>query len=236
MLVIVANRYDTAAEALARRWSAHDAHLLSCEDLSVVGWCHCLTDPSVSTAVIGGRVIGIESITGVLTLLPWVTADQLAHIVPEDRAYVAAEMMAFLVSWLSELNCNVLNHPTPACLMGPAWRPEQWVHAAAGIGIPVRAIGRRVTLTAEPPPENEFAKLPSATVSVVGNSCIGETHGALTLHARRLADATGVDMLAVHFDSPEADARLLGASLRPDIFSPQIADAILETLGRSYGC
>lgn len=234
MLVIVANRRDAAAEALVHRWGDRDAHLLSCEDLSIPGWRHCLADPGASTAVIGGRVVGIEKITGVLTLLPCVTPDQLIHIVPEDRVYVAAEMMAFLVLWLYELTCPVLNNPTPACLMGPDWGPAQWIHAAAQAGIPVRPIRRRVALTADPP--LEFAEVAPTTATVVGDRCFGEVDGALALHARRLAAVAGVNMIAVHFNCPEADARLLGADLRPDISSPEIADAILETLDRSRRC
>ena len=40
-------------------------------------------------------------------------------------------MMAFLASWLNGLPSPVFNRPTPVCLMGPNWRQEQWVHAAA---------------------------------------------------------------------------------------------------------
>jgi hypothetical protein len=40
-------------------------------------------------------------------------------------------MKAFLLSWLSQLNCLVFNRPTPLCLSGPSWRPEQWTYAAA---------------------------------------------------------------------------------------------------------
>jgi len=234
MLVVVANRCDATAEALVHCWRANDAHLLSCEDLSRPGWRHCLGDPGVSTAVIGSRLVGIEKITGVLSLLPCVTADRLSHILPEDRAYVAAEMMAFLVSWLSELACPVLNRPTPACLMGPNWGSAQWVHAAALAGISVRPIRRRVVLAADPLPE--LSEIEPATVTVVGDRCFGDVDRTLAMKARRLAAVAGVDMVAIHFDSPEADARLLGADLRPNISSPEIADAILETLERSRRC
>ena len=86
MLVILASRYDSEAQALARRWGGHDAHVLRCKDLSVAGWRHCLPDRGKSAAVIGGRVISDRQITGILTLLPCVTTQELVHIVPEDRA------------------------------------------------------------------------------------------------------------------------------------------------------
>ena len=234
MLLVIAHRGDAAAQTLVHRWDAHDAHLLSCEDLSTAGWCHCLGDLGASTAVIGGRVVGIEQITAVLTLLPCVTADQLIHIVPADRIYVAAEMTAFLVSWLSELPCPVLNRPSPGCLMGPNWGVPQWVHAAADAGIPVRPVHRRVALWADPAPE--LAEVTPTSVTVIGGRCFGEADKRLAKHARRLAAMAGVDMLAVHFDGRDSGARLFGADLRPDISSTAIADAILETLDRSSEC
>jgi hypothetical protein len=234
MLVIVASRYDSEAQALASRWGDHDAHVLSCQDLSVAGWRTCLPDRGASAAVIGGRVVSDGKITGVLTLLPCVMTQELPHIVPEDRAYVAAEMMAFLVSWLHGLTSPVLNRPTPVCLMGPNWRQEQWVHAAAQIGIPIHPICRRSGLNTAL--SVEAAAVSPVTITVVGDRWFGEADGLLAKHARRLAVTAGLDLLTVHFDGPEASARLLGADLRPDASSPEIADAILDTLCRSRGC
>ena len=234
MLAVVADRYDAAAEALIRRWGAYDAHLLSSEDLSTAGWCHRLADTGVSTAVIDGRVICTSKITGVLTLLPWVTADQLIHIIPEDRAYVAAEMTAFFVSWLSELTCPVLNRPTPTCLAGPGWRPEQWVHAAARMEIPICPIRRSVTLAAEPLPEDAVADPPPTFVTVVGERWLGEVDGALFCMPVGSPLRPGLACSSVHFDGPGADARLLGASLRPDISSPQIARRDSRVTRRSF--
>jgi hypothetical protein len=234
MLVVVSDRHDTGAAALVHRWRAHEAQLLSCEDLSIAGWCHSLQHPGASTAVVGGRVISVNKIAGVLTLLPYVMPDQLIDIVPEDRAYVAAEMMAFLVSWLHDLPCPVLNRPTPTCLMGLNWRPEQWVHAAAYLGIPVRKIRHRVSLTNAFSPQLSNAS--PTIVTVVGDRCFGSADDVLAMHALRLAALAGLDLLAVHFDRPEADARLVDADLRPDVSSPEIADAILEHFGRSCGC
>jgi hypothetical protein len=232
MLVIVADLRDAGAIALADRWRSHDAQILSPADLSVAGWCHPVGAPGARTAVVSGQVVGAETITGVLTLLPYVSAQELIHIVPEDRSYVAAEMMAFLASWLSDLTCPVLNRPRPDCLTGPNWRRGQWVHAAAQLGVRVRPVLTRVgsageTLASEPP---------AATVTVVAGRCFGQTDAALQVHASRLAASVEVAMMAVHFDGPTADARMISADLRPDVSSPVIADAILGHLGGSDGC
>lgn len=227
MLVIVASRHDKAAEALAAHWAADDVSLLTSEDLSVVGWRHYLGASSDCTAVVGGQAIALAKISGVLNRLPYISQPELLQIAPEDRAYTAAEMNAFLISWLSGLQCPVLNRPTPTYLLGPAWRPEQWVYAASQLGIPVRPVRRQSSLSANIQPlvpENPV------TVTVVGNRCLGEVDEVLAHHAKRLADTAKVDLLRVHLSSREASAEFLGADLWADISSPDVADAILKYL------
>ncbi|ABA24557.1 conserved hypothetical protein [Trichormus variabilis ATCC 29413] len=233
MIVIVASRHDKAAEALALRWMAYDAKLLTVEDFSVAGWRHYLDSPLDSTAVIGGQAIAVAKITGVLTRLPYLPEQELLHIAPEDRAYVAAEMNAFLVSWLSGLPCPVLNRPTPTYLLGPNWRPQQWAYAAAQIGIPVRPVRRQVTLSA--PIQAQVLEKPPVTVTVVGHRCLGQVDDNLANHAKRLACAAKVDLLTVQFSSSEANAEFLNAELWADISHPEICDAILEHLSGGDG-
>ncbi|MHC0061539.1 hypothetical protein ACWATR_01255 [Nostoc sp. UIC 10890] len=246
MLVIVASRHDKAAEALVANWAAHGhgVSLLTPEDLSVVGWRHYLSSidgeinsPLSSSAVVGGVAmsptgcaIALDQITGVLSRLPSIFEQELLHIVPEDRAYVATEMNAFLIAWLSSLKCPVLNRPTPTYLLGPAWRPEQWVYAAAQLGIPVRPVRRQSSMSA-----NVCAQVlekSSVKVTVVGDRCLGEVEKTLASYARRIADAAEVDLLTVHFSSSESPAEFLGADLWTDISAPDVGDAILEYLNR----
>jgi len=113
MLVVVASHYDEAARSLVDRWANQEARLLTCEDLSVVGWRYSMSGKDEvssslldSTAVVDGQVVGVEEISGVLTRLPCVFEQELLHIVPDDRAYIASEMNAFLISWLSELEMS----------------------------------------------------------------------------------------------------------------------------------
>jgi len=227
VLVIIASRHDVVARRLADRWAVHEAALLTCEDLSAAGWCHPIGAASRSTAVVGGRVVAVEGITGVLTRRPYVVEQELGHIVPADRAYVASEMTAFLLSWLSSLECPVLNRPTPSGLSGPNWWPEQWTYAAAQFGLPVRPVRRRTVLADDAP---AAADPPPLTVTVVGERCIGPVDPALSVQARRFARAVGVDLLAVHFSGPAPGAAFLGADPWPDVSAPEIADAAFEYL------
>ena len=231
MLLVVAGRHDGVAKALVDRWAGHGAALLTADDLSAAGWRHPLGGAqraTAATAVAGGRVVAGHAITGVLTRRPYVAEQELGHIVPADRAYVAAEMTAFLLSWLSGLACPVLNRPTASCLAGPNWWPEQWVHLAARLGMPVRPVRRHVALgaggavaAAGPQP---------ITVTVVGDRCFGPVDAALAAQARRLAGAAGAEMLAVRFSGGEAGADFLGADPWPDVAAPAIADAVLDYL------
>lgn len=234
MLVILARQQDQAARALAARWRNYDTHLLTSVNLSAAGWRHHLPLSHASKAVIGGRLVGTGEIAGVLTRLPCVDENELHHIIPEDRAYVSAEMTAFLVSWLSDLTCPVLNRPSPTCLTGPNWRPERWVHAAAQLGIPVCPVRRDAT--GSPRAWKEVPRPPLLTVTVVGDRWFGRIDHALGVQAQRLAKAAGVDLLAVHFESTESGCALVGVDLQPDTSSPEVADAIREYLTADSRC
>lgn len=223
MLVVVASRLDEGVRTLADRGA--DVRVLTCEDLSVAGWRHAPGAPGTSTAVVGGEVIPAAQIGGVLTRRSRVLEWEPGHIVPGDRAYVAAEMTAFLRSWLSGLACPVLNRPVSTCLSGPGWCREEWVLTAARLGIPVRAVRWSLGSQANVP-EDE----PSFTVTVVGERCLGAADRASSGWALALARAAGVDLLAVRFAEAETGIELLDADPWADVSEPEVADAVLEHL------
>lgn len=227
MIVIFASRYDPSSVSLAARWEVHNANLLTCDDLSVIGWRHDLQSRAASKAVVGGRVVPVDAIKGVLIRWPGVFALELTQITPEDRDYVAREMMAFLVSWFSTMKCPVINQPTPVNLIGPAWRLEQWTHAAAQIGIPVQKAWRHVVLGSD----NVEPSLPLTTtnVTVVGDRCFGDVEQKLREQSVRLAKAAGVSLLSISFSGPEANSFFVGADLMPKL-SVETEDAVLELL------
>ena len=228
MLVVIASRQDIMAQALVTSWAEHHACLLTCTDLSSGGWRYNLSAFEESTAVIGKQMVPVREITGVLTRLPCVYDQELVGIVPEDRTYVATEMTAFLLSWLSNLKCPVLNRPTPTCLSGPYWRAERWVYAAAQAGIPVGRIDRRIARGS--PQTLEPSDSQTVTVTLVGKHCFGAVHERLAEHTRCLADMAQVDLLAVQFSSSEPDAYFISANIWPDLAADGVADAILAYL------
>lgn len=227
MLVILASIFDESAKRLVELWGSLNACVLTCKDISVAGWSHYLSDSSLSTAVINGEKISNDQIDGVLTRLPYVTETELPHIMNHDRSYVAAEMMAFLVSWLSCLKCPVLNQPTPLCLLGPNWSLEQWIYAAAQIGIPVRSI---CSQSSQANTRHTSDDLQLVTVNVIGDHCYGALDDKMAKQSLSLTRAAGVDMLSIHFTTSRNGSVFIGANLWFPIDSNNniISNAILK--------
>jgi hypothetical protein len=232
MLVVLASRHDAQAREFAAGLAA-DAALLTCDDLSVKGWCY-VPGGRGGRLVAGGRRIAAAEVDGVLTRLPSVTANELAAIVPDDRDYVAAEMNAFLAAWLSELDCPVLNRPGPVCLMGPYLRQEKWVHLAASLGIPVVPATRSVAgLTGDGPHGAVTGAIRrSIVVNVVGRLCVGEADPAVCAAAAAIAEAAGVSLLRAVFAGPAAgpaaDTAFVGADYWVDVSDPEVSAAIAK--------
>jgi hypothetical protein len=227
VILVVANRRDAPARAFVERYAAHGVCLLTPADLSIAGWYHRLGDLGTAVAVVAGRPLAACDIAGVVTRLPCVVEEDLGHITPVDRAYVAAEMTAFLRFWLQALPCPMLNRPTPLSLSGPVWRHEKWVHTAARLGMLVAPARRQVMCALDPLTP---AHLPSAvsTVTIVGQRAVGDVDQVLATQARALADAAGVDLLAVQFSAPGPGAVFVRAHLWPDIAAAGVAEAIYE--------
>jgi hypothetical protein len=227
VIVIFASRFDKSASSLAERWKNYDASLLTCEDLSVAGWRHFLNSESTNFAVVSGQIVDVADIDAVLIRWPGVFAQELIQIAADDRDYVANEMMAFLVSWLSRLTCPVINKPTPVNLSGPAWRLEQWTRAAAQLGIPVRPARRHVARNAV---EKELAVEPAqASVTVVGDRCFGNVEPSLLEQSRQLARVADASLLKVGFSGPDAGSLLTGVDLIPNL-ADEVVDAVLDLL------
>jgi len=222
MLMILAKQEDETARWLAGRWRKHDAVVVSPLDLSQSGWAHYVGSPQRSRLRIRAQDLKEEDLCGVLVRIASIEPEDLQHIAERDRPYVAAEMTAFLLAWLSGLPCPVLNRPTSQCLGGPAFRREQWVRFASRLGIP-RAPARRDTRAIRATLEDDAG----CELTVVGNSCFGDADWTLITSARRLAANCGAVLLSVRFTGTTADSEFIDANPWPNLGSPQIADAVL---------
>ena len=224
MIVVLANPQDAAARALVERWGAAGARLMLPGDLSVAGWQHHVGCEGEDWAVVGGEPVKTREIRAVLTRLPMVREQDLSHIAADDRSYVASEMNAFLISWLTRIRGTVLNRPSASSLMGPSLSHERWLMLAAAAGIPVGAATYRAP--------RGVNVLSGASVTVVGDRCLGNVAPELGAQALRLAEHAGVELITVRFSAPDGDGRLTSVDLLVDLSSDAIADAVLARLTR----
>jgi hypothetical protein len=233
VLLILAARSDASAAALTRRWHGSGARLLNCEALSRRGWVFDPAAPARGEFVLDGERVQVSSVRGAVSLLSSVHPAELAHIVPEDREYVASEMMAFLVAWLSSLPATVLNRPSPLCLTGPYLRHEQWLGEASRAGLPVRAWTLRVPTPANPadamgsPPTEK-----NTTVTVVSGRFVPcpEVPDRVGAAVAAMASSVGAGLLTATFVDSGRCLEFVGAEPTVDVTRDDVADAMLAAL------
>jgi hypothetical protein len=231
VLVVVGSRHDPSACEIVQQWERWGAALLSCEDLSASGWRYSPSDRAASRAVVSGHVIPDTAIRGVLVRRPWVLQQELTHIAPADREFVAAEMSAFLLAWLSQLPCRVLNRPRGTSLCGPNWQPQQWAHMAANVGFQVEPIRWQVPADARGKgEETSYLALQSVEAVVVGDRCLGDVSEDQAANATKLAAAAGVALLAVWFAHANSRSRFVAANAMPDLKDSRVTAAVREYL------
>jgi hypothetical protein len=223
MRIVVASEEDQAARALVAHWGVNSAALVTPADLSRPGWRHVVGDPAQAMAAVDGRVLHAEDIEAVVVRLFAVSDYEIPHMRSEDRQYAAAEMTAFLLAWLDECRCPVLNRPTAGCLNGPSWSPEQWMLAAARAGLRTVAMRRRVPPNGPMPPTLEPDE---AVATVVEDQCLGPIHDDLVDAVFHLAAIAGTTLLSVRLTDSSPTAAFLGASAWPNLADPSIMAAL----------
>jgi len=236
MLVVLAYRYDSAAQALVQRWRAagEEAVLLTCADLARPGWRYVAGNPAAGFADIEGQVIATSAITAVVTRMPAVSEAELGHVHEEDRGYAAAEIQAFLLAWLSSLVCPVLNRPSPSNLGGPWWSLAQWVQRARRLDVAARPVTYRAVFETDGSPGNSRVDGSSIPVDVVGHRAFlaggrepADSEAALARAAVSLARDAGVELLRVYFErGSEQTPVFLEADLWIDIAADGVASAV----------
>ena len=215
MLLIVGGAHDVEVLAAVSTLGPGRAVVLDAADLSRPGWSLSIDAPHQGRIVAGGESMAVAKLTGVLIRRLAIYQQELQHVQPSDREYVASEMTALLHWWLSVLPLPVLNRPGAGLLCGPGWRPEYWRSLAVRLGYPVVAAIRNTR-----PPE----LLPPAKteVIVVGEAVAGDPPGDLAVRALALARAGNAQLLSASFSE---DGLFLGAHSMPRL-TPEVLAAV----------
>jgi hypothetical protein len=222
VILVVHRESDEDAHRLISAWSSHDCGGLSPTDLSYEGWSVSHPPWAEDSFVASGDTHKTQSVTGVLVRLDAISPEDVAHIHPEDRSYVAAEMQALLAYWLTALGNRVLNRPSTTTLLGPSWTQEQWLHAAAAVGIPVVDLDVADGAPDAPPFESEM-------VTVVGTQPFGGSERTQRW-AKTLAREAGVALAGVVFTRSRSEPAMLGVTLKPPANHQAVRDALLVHL------
>jgi hypothetical protein len=197
MLLIVGGSNDAEARSAVAHLNARPgprrAALLDAVDLSRQGWRLLTKNPRAGSIVADGKVMPVGDVTGVLVRRLAVYPEELQHVHPDDRAYVASEMTALLAWWLRVVPVPVLNRPAGGVLCGPARRPEQWRVAARDLGFPVARLRREA---ARPP----IMPAIHTEIVVVGEEIVGEAPQAQADCVLALSRDASVALLYAGFD------------------------------------
>lgn len=230
MILMLASQWDASAIELVRRWHHEEVRLLTCRDFARSGWEFHSGSPERGRLVVDGRPVSARDVRGVLMRLPTVTATELPHIHPDDRHYVAAELMAFLVAFLHELPCPVINQPTPLLLTGPAWSASRWRCEVRRLGMPALC-DRQVSSLGASDNASEGIDRIVGSVTVIGDGAFGLEDPQARDFARRLARRAGASLLRVRFLRRGTRLAFIDANLTPDLNDGELERAVLRALG-----
>jgi hypothetical protein len=233
MILVMAGRQTARALRRVRGGAARPGNdgavsVLDPAGLSVPGWTYDPADPDSGRIVIDGQAGPAAALTAVITALDAVAPGDVPHVRIADRAFVAAEMTAFLRGWLATLTCPVVDPPTTLALSGPGAERAEWSAAAAAAGVaqrlavpvPGRPV-RTVTVVAgqvvgpQPPPATACtARAVTLAAEVTGARLTFTDDAGMLVLCRAVPWWHAPDRLA--FDALLAHARKrAGATARP---------------------
>lgn len=224
MLLILAYAHDAGAAALAERWGS-DALLLTGAGLRRARWYLEVDGAGRARAEVATANGTRVPVTGVVNRLGVLTAADLPGVHPDDRAYAAAELTAFLTAWLHACPAPVVNPPTTTALNGPAWHPERWAAAAVAVGLRAE-VHRRVGEPSTPDPVWTDAR----GAHVVGDTCVGDVHAEVRRKLVTLARNAGTPMLTATVSDAGPDAAVRDISMWPDLTDPAVTEALTAVL------
>jgi hypothetical protein len=189
LLLLLSRTSDPAIRTLQQQAPDRLVHA-TIRDLSSAGWRYESGRPQQASACAGGRVVPVERIAAVVCRIAAVVPSDLPHVHPEDRAYVADEMTAFVRAWLAQFTGVRFNQPTWASLAGPGWHPLQWTWLVGRLGVPVAAT---------PSADVARSECETMTATVVHDEVFGFTDPTLIEYSLRIARAVHSELLAVTF-------------------------------------
>jgi hypothetical protein len=254
------------ATLLRRRHGGHRVDVRTPDEIVLAPlWEHRVDDARVRTHVRmhDQGTLGKPSV--VFNRISQLGAFPLQQSTAAEREYAYAEMAALLLSWLSGLECPVINRPSPTGLAGCINRPLVWQKLAKEAGLraanvfittstrrfPVPSQLQRVPQLSFQAPHasqivriNQFgwysdsAESNGDSIFVVGGEAIGNGSPSTLAGARQLAKLSGLDVMEVCFSTGAGapdGPSFIGANACPQVTDPMIVAAIADLLEAKAG-
>lgn len=195
MIIFLASRFDYDTASIAAHWQSKlPVSVLTPQDLCQPGWRWKPGFCSDGTFSLAGRVYRNSEIQAVITRISFVSEHEFPMISEMDRSYVAAEIQAFLLGWLSDISCLVLNCPSPNSLFGPGFSKEKWLQIASLIGLTTTNLCGSHEVQSSPPAYENSERI---NVTIVGNSVFNAPNEAFSTQAKKLALYAEVSLLSI---------------------------------------
>ena len=226
MILILSNIANEAAPRLAEMFQPGAAHLLTASSFhKQFRGSFDLNHFSASHFKIDGIDLTTADITGVISTITCFIPEEFYYIEEADRKYVCAEMNAFFIWFLSQLNCRKINPSTASSFSGGVLHKIEWIKYAKRAGVPVWP----VTLVNGRPVRKQD-DLTHYTCSMLGDSVIGnDTPEEIKNHLFALRRVLDVPYLGCSFAADtEGKFYLTDVRQKPDISTMAVREAILN--------
>lgn len=232
MILVLSNVANDAAAGLVGMFPPGAASLVTASDFNTSFKAGVsVGDFPRSELTIGGTRTTAGEISGVISTISHFLPQEFYYIEPEDRAYVCAELGAFMIYFLSELRCRKLNPQTARRLSGLGMHWIEWSRAAEARGVPVLPARLRNGTPVAGPDSRELRYL---RATIIGDSIVGDNAPeSIAGHMRALSGAFSMPYLSCLFASPGGDDYLLAdlASV-PDVSTQGNREAMVRYLGK----
>jgi hypothetical protein len=227
LVLVLSNVANEAADQLVEMFPPGAASLITASNLHVsFKIAVSVGNLAASELTIGGVRISPADVSGVISTIENFFPQEFYYIEPADRAYVCAEVSAFFVYFLTELQCKKLNPPSPRSLSGLGMHRIEWMAAASGLGIPVWPADLKNGIPVEPAAHEQVESL---RATIVGDAVVeAVVPEKIRTYLYALSRAFSLPYLCADFIARgDGEYFLDGLASVPDITLPANREAIV---------
>jgi hypothetical protein len=226
LILVISNIANDAAPALVDMFPPGAAFLITASTFhQTVKAAVSVNNFSRSLFTVNNKNITADDIKGIITTVPCFLPQEFYYIEPADRGYICAEMNAFFIYFLSQLDCKKLNPSSRSTLTGLSMHKIELIKILSALKIPLWKVHFKngVYIEQENGVSYKFFK-----ATIVGNTIIPHTlPEKIIQYMKAISDHFMLPYIRAHFISPdEKGFFLLDMLTVPDLGDDGIRHAI----------